>query len=155
VIPVARIKQHLRITHNAEDTLLTEYEKAAVSYIERRAGMYYGLPKVAEATGTGRYVFLVGPVVSVDTVAGADGGAVEFTREGNVITLARNPFRNAHTVTYTHGAAPEDIPPHIVHAVLMLIAHWYAYRTPVAVATVATEIPHGIEALVPQAPVLA
>jgi hypothetical protein len=149
------LKAHVRVPHDAEDTLLEAYERAAVAYLERRSGLYLGTPKTATAANTGSRIFLVGPVVSIDSVTDANAEAVDYTVDGSIVTLARSPRNVIHTVTYTHGYTPGTEPANYHQAVLMLVAHWYSNRTPMAATTVSSEIPHAVDALVPLAPVVA
>jgi hypothetical protein len=154
VIFLEELKAHLRISHDLEDELLDEYERAAVAYVGQRANAYYGEPRTrtVHLRGFDR-LYLQGAVISVDAVT-TDGGDVDHTVEGGVITIG-SPRWASYAVTYEQGYDEDIGLEHVRQAVLMLVAHWYAHRTPVAIATSASEIPHGVDALVPRAGVVA
>jgi uncharacterized phiE125 gp8 family phage protein len=164
MIALPTIKDHLRIAHNLEDALLVDYEAAAVSYLQERAGEYWGPVRTvrvthrAALTRDGLRIWLTGHVSYVVSVTGADGTALDedygFDVDGRTIALVGSTG-GTFTVEYEQGFDDDDdVPERYRQAVLMLVAHWYANRTPVAVATVAVELPFGIAALIPQVPVI-
>ncbi|MFZ7235811.1 head-tail connector protein [Avibacterium gallinarum] len=53
LISLELIKQHCRIDHNEEDTLLTQYETAAQSYLESQLGRKLYLNSVPEEESMG------------------------------------------------------------------------------------------------------
>jgi uncharacterized phiE125 gp8 family phage protein len=158
IVDLATVKEHLRIPHNAEDALLDLYRRSAVEFLARRQRQYWGPAEDVTLTASGADLWLVGPVIRVDSVT-ADGGAVldpaDYTVSDYRVSIARYIRGTLHTVAYRHGfEADTDVPEHYRQAVLLVMGHWYANRTPVAVATVATELPLGLDELVPRAPVV-
>ena len=53
-------------------------------------------------------------------------------------------------VRYTTGFQPAEIPAQAVHAIRMLVAHWYAMREPVITGGRTYEVPMAVDALVEQ-----
>lgn len=58
----------------------------------------------------------------------------------------RNPFRVTFRAGY--GAASNDVPAPIRHAVLLLAAHYYEIREPVTMGSAPVEVPRSIDSLI-------
>jgi hypothetical protein len=172
VIPVSDLKTALRIdtledayAEEAQVAYLEDLEAAAVAWIERRTGRYFGPPlEDAEyvlpgsAAGTLRLPERAAEITSVasrsylggeETVIGEDdddgwllrlraGGShgTEILRRGGVFWDSALEY----VVTATVGYEPSEEPPDIRQAVTYLVSHWWEHRVPVAVGTVAPEI---------------
>jgi uncharacterized phiE125 gp8 family phage protein len=158
IVDLATIKEHLRIPHNAEDALLDLYRRSAVEFLARRQRQYWGPAEDVTLTASGADLWLVGPVISVASVTDGDGvvlDAADYTVSDYTVSIARYIRGTLHTVAYRHGFETDaDVPDHYRQAVLLVLGHWYANRTPVAVATTAVELPFGLDELVPRAPVI-
>ena len=106
------------------------------------------------------------PVQFIDTVkVVADGGSLTTLDETSyVLDGTANPARlmpaagiwpvpgaaaQGIEIAFSagFGDAADDVPQPIRHALLMLIAHWYEQREPVAIGTTATRIPDTVSAL--------
>ena len=74
-------------------------------------------------------------------ITGTTPGRIQFLVDPP--TLAERP--DAVQIAFTAGAAsPANIPPTLVHAVRLLVAHFYALRTPVNVGNIVNDIPMGL-----------
>ena len=80
-------------------------------------------------------------VVSVPARIGLTDGAV-WPQPGRAMNGIEIEF------TAGYGLAAEDVPQPLRQAVLLLVAHWYEQREPVAVGSTMTELPHMVAGLV-------
>lgn len=166
------LKLALKPATNAEMEYILALEAAAVAYIERQTGRYYG-PERAHTevvTGTGgTRLFLEGPVLSdvydvaqitsvnealypgseqTEIVGNEDDGFVVRTdvlyRKGGGIWLRGYEYEVVYQQGYAEGQEPADIR----QAVVQLVTHWFTIRLPVALGTVAPEVPHNVSAII-------
>lgn len=167
MISVAALKAHLNIPHTLHDTYLADLEAAAVEVAEQHFGYLGAAEEVTEyVRGTGiADLYLSDPAAAtpVPTVTAAqypgDAGdaATDFVARGNrLVRTAGGVWSRGYeyAVTYTRGYAPGAQPERAHHAVRMLVAHWYASRTPVSDAN-ASKMPHTLDELLPIRPVVA
>lgn len=162
----------LKEPDHAEDDYILELESAAVAYIENQTGRYYGPERTRTevVVGGGRStLYLEGPilldaydaphVVSVyeATYAGAEQTEiVEGDDDGFVVreaVLHRKDGRAwlrgyEYEVEYLQGYAAGDEPGDIRKAVVDLVMLWFNIRLPVALGTVAPEVPHNVSAII-------
>lgn len=165
MIALAMLRAHLKDPPAAENGLVRAYERAAVAYIERRTGRYFGAP-VAQTEylrGVGQREIWLAEVPIGPVALEADGTAVDaadFTVRGrrlrHVATWGSAAYPVDIVATYTAGyttsgtgeevdiAAPDDIR----EAVLELVTLHYEQRLPVAIGTVAAKIPHRVEEII-------
>ena len=77
-----------------------------------------------------------------------DGPARIKSAYGYTWPSTRSGEYDAVTVTFVAGYDDvSDVPRPIKHAILFLVAHWFAQREPVIVGTISAELPMGVEML--------
>lgn len=165
ILSTADLKQHLRVTHNVEDTLIASLRDAACSYVESYCNSrLHSTTAVGYLRGFHRCLFPVGPVLSISSVkyqtssSTAAGDLTTLDSGSYYTTVSTQPasisFINYPTAyeyadfpvqvnfTYGHSAAPELM----VHAVKLLAAHLYENRQEVTDRS-SFQIKLGMEAL--------
>lgn len=168
MIAIADLRNALRVeddTPAAENDLIRDYERAAVAFVERDTGRYFG-PAVER---TDYFTAYGQPVLWLENTP---AGAVTVTSDGTAVDAADFETRGRRIVreggwgdyrrpveiaaTYTAGGtvpdpvgAPDvwEAPADIRNAVRMLTGHWYENRIPVATGTVAPEIKLTVDAI--------
>jgi len=169
VLSTADLKQHLRVTHSVEDTLIGSLRDAACMWVE---GYTNSKLHTTEATGYlrgfHRCSFAVGPVTAISSVKyqttssqaaedlttmAAGNYYTDFAAQPAVIAFVDSPsvYDYSHypvhiAFEYGHATVPEPM----VHAVRLLAAHFYENRQQVITGTISTQIKMGIEALLSQ-----
>lgn len=156
MIALPLLKLHIRHAlaedDTTEDALLEEYEAAAVAFVERYTGRYFGEPvaRTEYLVGTGaQEVWLsetpAGAVAVLSNDVAVDAG--DFTVRGRRLRHASiwgAPWLPTDlAVTYTAGYAAGEEPADIRVAVMELVGKMYEYRTAVAEA-VLSEVPMGV-----------
>jgi uncharacterized phiE125 gp8 family phage protein len=150
ILPLSRVKQHLRVSHSVEDEILTEYIAAALAYIEGREGVTRRTiaPRRYRAAfpgGTDGKVYLPLPpttaIVAVECVLEdntvralqpseyrADLGEV-FASVSPLVGAKWPAMRatdDALRVTFDAGYAVAPVAAR--HAMQLLVDHWYHNR---------------------------
>lgn len=167
----ADAKAHLRVDGSDEDALITSLIETATVHIEREYGLALvtqGLTIIRDEWPDNWLVELpVSPIQSVDSVTTyeVDGGSFSFdighwfadlaTRPPRLVLHGTAPWprpgRRANgieiAVTAGYGDTANDVPAPIRQAVLLLVAHWFEQREPVAVGLGAQEIPSTVASL--------
>lgn len=158
VLSLSLLKEHLRVEHSYDDTLITLYAAAAVDRVLDVIGL------AGELDGDRRYEATTAcfrirglPVERVKTVERWDGAAwverseSDWSLSGNVdlgytLDLAGGSAR--HRVTIEHGFVP-SMPPALQLAAFFLVAHYYENRGAVAVGAgiAAVELPISVKSL--------
>jgi len=170
-VTLADAKAHLRVDASDEDTLITSLIETATSHIEREYGLALitqGLTIVRDDWPDNWLVELpVSPLQSVTSVVTyeADGGSFAFdsghwfadmaTRPPRLVLHGTAPWpqpgRRANgieiAVTAGYGDEPDEVPTPIRQGILLLVAHWFEQRVPVAVGLGAQEIPSTVASL--------
>jgi len=143
-ITVDEAKQNMRVTEDAEDSLILGLIKAAGARAEKECGRAFGAQTwevVLDAFPSGDITVPVGPLVSVTSISyepetGAtvimDPTGYEIAAahdEGLIVPLIDWPAvygtRNAVVIRYVAGLGwPDDIK----QAVHLLVGHWYNRR---------------------------
>jgi uncharacterized phiE125 gp8 family phage protein len=164
IVTTADLKAHLRVDHSDEDTLIEALRDAAIEHVENycniRLGDVTAVLYVDRFPGT--LEVPVGPVVSVDEINYNTTTATTATLSTSnyYVDLIRKPARisflnppsvadythNGVQVSITVGYAEANVPKAIVHALRLLVGHWYENRRQV-INTTANEIPIGIHSL--------
>jgi len=164
IITVAQLKEHLRVDHTDEDTLIEAYRDAAIAWIED-----YCNTRLGDVTAVGYIDFFynvrlpIGPVNSIASVQYTDTAnttqtlatakwwadiktkAARITFD-NVPDLYDDTF-NAVQVNMNVGYAEADIPKPFITAIRWMVAHLYEQRQPVVAGTIATTLPLGLYAI--------
>lgn len=164
-------KAHLNIDHSDDDVLVLALIDAAVSHLDGYSGIM-GRALLTQTWKINAKCFEscmrlpVGNLLSVTSVKYYDASNVQQTlastvygaysdTSGPYIALKYNQSwpsvytrEDAVEITWTagYGPAATDIPPAIVHAIRMMIGHWYANRETTS-EVVTTEIPFAATAL--------
>jgi uncharacterized phiE125 gp8 family phage protein len=141
-VSLTTAKAHLRVLHDAEDSLICSYIRTAREWVEGYSGhILVRRAMTQEFNGFSSYLELFyRPVVDDPTVAyvDADGAPQELTEYAQ--TTGRYPYRiypdeipsiednSTVTVTYTAGYAEGEEPQRLVQAILVLVAGMHANR---------------------------
>lgn len=148
-----------------EDDLLEQYEAAAVAYVEKATGRYFGPPaervEILDATGADTLWLQEAPITEPASIYEAEPVIAE--RSGGAWTdldVTETPYefagrelyreggwargRRSVRVTYWAGYAPGAEPADIRQAVMELVAKMYQFRSPVVTDAVSAELPHGV-----------
>jgi hypothetical protein len=131
---------------------------AAVAYVERYTGRYFGaVAEIVETLdGSGADVLWLRetpaatPAILVESRASDTWETVDlddhpYETDGRQLYLSGGwtyGRRNVR-VTYTAGYAAGEEPADIRQVVMELVAKMYQFRTPVVTGTIVAEIPHG------------
>lgn len=163
-IALDTVKEHLRVDHADDDTLIQAYIDAACSHIDGPHGILNRAiwPQTLELR---QNVFgcparlPYGPVSEIVSIKYVDQSGTEQTADaglyyqaGDVIHLASGASwpslrGDAEGVRIRYDAGFEVVPNAIVQAVMLLIGHWYANRETVTVGQSGVELPMASQAL--------
>lgn len=142
-------KAHLRIDHAEDDALLTEMLAASTDYIERQTNTALGaadyLMTLDGWPASGSFRVPRPPLLSIDSITYRDGDgqavplpsgsfAVDETeRPARVVLIGNLPATpvapGAVRVSFRAGyETPEDAPAALLHAVKMVLGHFYENR---------------------------
>lgn len=171
VVSLAEAKAHLRVEHADEDAYITSLVQAATSHLDGwsgtlgRALVEQTWEVTLDAFPVGAIHLPLGDVIAVTSVKYDDTAGDEQTvsstdyfldnrsLDGWVVPFADVSWPdtldavNAVRVRYTAGyGAASAVPAAIRHAILMLVAHWYANREAVT-AGGASALPMAVDAL--------
>ena len=171
------VKTHLRMDGNAEDSLVTDYIRAATEYIEAATGIQImratweatsnGFPTYCDDDGYMAIRLPRPPLVSVVSVSYVDtDGTTQTLTEGTdyAVDTRKQPGRvvpyygaswptardqpNSVTVRYVAGyLATADVPHKIKQAIRYLVTHYDRFRQPVISGTIQTEVDQTLQAL--------
>lgn len=165
IVSTADLKTFLRVDHSDEDTLIESLRSAAIEYVQNYCNLQLGDVSAVMYLDEfhGRWEIPVGPVQAVTSITyntSADDTATLSTDQ-YYVDLKRKPARittisppsvydyvsNGVQVNMTLGYAEADVPDGLVHAVKLLVAHYYENRNIVVVGTTAAEVPNLIHSL--------
>lgn len=166
-IPIADAKSHLRVTHSAEDALITALVVAGRQWAEEFCSRalitqtwelrlntwpcLIHLPRptllsVVDVT----YVDLAGVTATLNSTAytlrtGVEPGAVLFdlTQIPSVALAYMAGVRIRYTAGY--GPAADAVPEMIKRAILLTVGHWYAHREAVNIGNITSVVPMAAE----------
>jgi len=155
-------KAYVRIDHDTEDDYIATCISAAREYAESHTGRAF----VTQTRSVSLDAFPDGyrldgqPIQSIEQVTYVDDEGAERLVDESVYRLDANGrvFLAADgawptgaqevVITYDCGyGEPEDVPAPLRQAILFLVAHWYNNREPVAVATIASNVPFTVDAI--------
>ena len=136
-VDLALAKQHLRVDHSDEDTLITQYINAAIAWVENYTGKLLTRREVTqEASCFGHYVPLFyGPDPDALSIAYVDSDeAPQTIVDAKIVRDRVYPASSWPTIdenseivlTYTAGF--ESVPADLDSAVLLLVGEFYDNR---------------------------
>ena len=164
IITTADLKEHLRVDHSDEDTLIDALRDAAIEYVQNYCNIHLG--DVTAVMYLDRFYntweIPVGPVISISGITySVSSDTTETLNTANYyVDVKRAPARisiihipqvydyvhNGVQVAFSYGYAEDAIPKAIKHAIRLLVAHWYENRRQVIQAN-SYEVPMGVHAL--------
>jgi uncharacterized phiE125 gp8 family phage protein len=168
------IYSHIRVEYDAEDpTYLIALAQAARAWVEDRAWLAVGVQtwdSYLDAFPEGAIDLAPGPLLTVVDVSYIDINGASQTLASNqyrvdtvsvpgrVIPVSQWPEtldqrENAVRVRYTAGYTQDTVPPQLIHAMRLLVGHFYENREAVIVSAASAqpyEIPLAAVALVDQ-----
>jgi uncharacterized phiE125 gp8 family phage protein len=168
-LSLAETKQFLRVEHDDDDAVITALIAGARSHVEaltRRALLTQTWRLVLDAwPGNGRIAPRIGPLQSLVAARVFDAAGVAHAVDGEqfVIDVAANVIAapcwalpmpgRAHAgieldVICGFGALASDVPKDILHALRLLVAHWYEHRGVIAIGGSTAVLPAGLHALI-------
>ena len=167
IISMADLKAHMRVTHTAEDTLISALRSAAISWVEEHCNIKLG-SYTARGYLPGFYnsYIPIGPVTAVTEVKYQTTADTDYTTDlttlvaGNWFTdtisqPARIAFRDYPNV-YEYALTPVVVsftagygtmPAPVLQAIRLLVAHMYENRQEEIVGTITTRLKFGLDAL--------
>ena len=167
IITVADLKAHMRVTHTAEDTLITALRSAAISWIEEHCNIKLG-SYTARGYLPGFYnaYIPVGPVTAITEVKYQTTADKDYASDlttlaaGNWYTdtisqPARIAFRDypqvyeyaLTPVVVTFTAGYSTMPAPVLQAIRLLVADMYENRQEEVIGTITTRLKFGLDAL--------
>lgn len=156
ILPLEQAKEHLRVRHSDEDTLIGTLRDAACEYIERISAValaeadyrWEGSSFSRVSNIPVRPVTVLGEITYHDS----DGEAATYTGarliNGSVYPAVNESWPACYgyaSVTFTAGG---DCPPDLLAAVKLMLGHFYSNREAVNVGNIVTDLPLGVDALV-------
>ena len=167
IITVADLKAHMRVTHTAEDTLISALRSAAISWVEEHCNIKLGsYTALGYLPGFYNSYIPIGPVTAVTEVKYQTTADTDYTTDlttlvaGNWFTdtisqPARIAFRDYPNV-YEYALTPVvvsftagygTVPAPVLQAIRLLVAHMYENRQEEIVGTITTRLKFGLDAL--------
>ncbi len=168
-LTTADAKHHARVDAGADDAYVAQLVKVARRYVERITGRQLITATYELRMDRFYEVILLPrpPVQSVTSVKYIDteGNSATVSSDEYDTDLKSEPARiteawgevwpatrsvvNAVTVTYDagYGDNASDVPGDLIHAMKLLVGHWYEYREQTIAGAVSRQIPVGVEAL--------
>ena len=154
VLSLDLVKAHLRVTHDDEDALISQYLAAAIASVEKLTGKLLTRRTVTQdASCFGRFMPLHwGPNPASLTIEYLDGAMVEQTiadariARGRVYPAASWPSAVDGSVLLTYTAGFATVPDDLIAAVLLLTGHMWINREAVTDRP-AHEVPLAVESL--------
>jgi len=168
-VTLAEAKAHLRIDHGGDDDLLAGLVRAARQEVERSTGMALltqgwrlVLDNWPENGCAPIRMHPLGEVLSV-TAFGSEGEGALVDPAGYQVDAVSRPARihftasvaplramNGLEIDFTagFGEAGTDVPDLLKRAILLLVAHWYEFRTGYGPADQPVSYPAGFDRIV-------
>ena len=167
IITVADLKAHMRVTHTAEDTLISALRSAAISWIEEHCNIKLG-SYTARGYLPGFYnaYIPIGPVTAISEVKYQTTADKDYTSDLSTLAAdnwytdtisqpARIAFRD-YPQTYEYALTPvvvtftagySDMPAPVLQAIRLLVADMYENRQEEITGTITTRLKFGLDAL--------
>lgn len=165
-LPALKAALNIPEGYTEHDDHLTALEAAAVSYVQRRTGWYWGPSEevTVHLRGMGSPdLWLPDHASAVSKVVEWSPYGIDQTLDASAYTLRLEPgsthglrlvrlddiwYPDAeYAVTYTRGYTEGEEPGDIRQAVLGLVALWFEQRLPVALGMVAPPVPDHVAAI--------
>jgi uncharacterized phiE125 gp8 family phage protein len=164
-VTLAQVKQHLRIDTADEDAYLLELAASATAAVEAACGKALLSQTwrvyLDELPACALMELPVSPVLSVAAVTayGADGNPSAVSPTAFRLDRVSDPARLLFVtrpdapngieidVVAGYGEAGADVPDQLVRAILVLCAHWHAFRGSANDAALMGTFPRGFDAL--------
>ncbi|WLR94239.1 head-tail connector protein [Shinella zoogloeoides] len=152
VLSLALAKQHCRVRHSDDDTILQHYLEAAVDWVERACQTVF---LETEFTAKGRtfdLIFKGYPNADIQSVTyldpvGVAGTVTDYEIRDGALYIENAPEISEATVVFKAGLGAGNIPPKLAQACLMLVASFYLHRADVT-ADMTGSVPMGVKAMV-------
>ena len=164
-VALAEAKAHLRVTHEEDDAIITQYNDAAASFVETLADRVFTDRSITAMCATfppmtGPIALSYSPVQTIDQILYYDPDGVQQTLDLADVSLVPNEVGlswivlqpdatwpttqvrpDAITITYTAGYGGDvNVPPEAKQAILLCLTHYYDQRTTVVVGTSAQQL---------------
>lgn len=167
-VTLASIKEHLRVDTDAEDGYLLGLASAATAHVESATGKVLLAQTwriyLDTLPNDGVIVLPVAPVISLPALTlydvqgdpvliGASGYDLHHRQDPPSLALHALPSRDQYAngieidVVAGFGEAGTDVPDQLLRAILVLCAHWHAFRGSASDASPAGLAPKGLDAL--------
>ena len=146
-VTLALAKQHLRILHDEEDTLISSYMAAAVAWVENYTGKFLTRKEATQVEAEfGSFLTLFyGPSPATLSIAYTDADdAGQTIPDAKIVRDRVYPGSTWPTIaddtpiTLTYQAGYEATPADLDHAVLLLVGEYYDNREAGEAATAVT-----------------
>ena len=165
IVSTNDLKTFLRVDHSDEDTLIEALRSAAIEYVQNYCNVQLGdvtaIMYLDEFRGT--WEIPIGPVRSITSIEYNNTPSTTLTLSTSqyYTDLKRKPARittispptvhpdtsNGVQVTMELGYQIANIPDGLIHAIKLLVAHFYENRNIVVVGTITSEVPNLIHSL--------
>jgi uncharacterized phiE125 gp8 family phage protein len=167
VISIAELKSYARVDASDDDALITSLRDAAINYIESHCDIRIGAVEALGYIDTFYPVrFPVGPVSAITRVDYINSSNVltelpatsyyqEFVNGQGRINWVNSPSLYSYSynrikITFSVGYAEASVPEAILHAIRLLVAHFYENRMTVAIGRQANDVPMTVSSLLSQ-----
>jgi len=152
VLSLALAKQHCRVRHSDDDTVIQHYIDAAVDWVEEACQTVF-LETQFTATGDDFELDFAGypnPAISSITYTdplGVPGTVAEWEIRDGKLYVEDKPEVSEVSVVFDAGLGAGNIPPKLLQATLMLVASFYLQRADLTTDP-ANSVPMGVRAMV-------
>ena len=169
-IDAADVKAHCRIDGTADTEVVTALIKTARASIEAISGtrLITQTVKLRRCDFRDELRLPIGPVQSISSITYLDSDGVSQTLSASIYSahlyglspmVRRKPeqswpglYDSPEAVTITavvgYGDAAANLPDDVLHALRLLIAHYYENREPVNIGNITTDLPFGVVSLI-------
>lgn len=168
MITLQRAKQHLVVEHDQDDMLIQNLIKAAYRYAENKTGTCFEPKEITIVLDSlppaaGQVILHYTPVREVTAFSYVDPDGQTQDIQPAELRLDTRPLyptlapkfgsqwpqliAEPESVSITIAVGYEQTPEDAQAAMLLLIGHLYANREGVAIGTISTSVPFGVEAL--------